>query len=228
MRKVIISTGWYAENVPERNRTVKNEGVSKRLFDRDYLINIWRPYILRFIQPAGFLVYLSGDVYPRTQPMDMEFILSRRPKDQNKHNDHAASMLMGAYYAYLNECDFMYIEQDCLVYGLDRALESVQDKSICFGGGEFECSQGWAENSFVYVSYNFIPEFIERQNDIKFHAFKDGEYRQTPEITFNDLYAGFAHWPFGYGRKRPIDFNQKVFYAQKLTDPELDEFLRKV
>ena len=190
--------------------------------------------LMKFIEPKGFLIYLCAcDVYPSYQPEECEFILSRRPVTQNKHNDHAASMLMGAYYAYLNECDFVYIEQDCLVYGLDKALEFAQGKGhsrgykICFGGGDFAYSSDWAENSFVYVSYDFIPEFIKRQNDILFHAFPNDYNTKIPEATFLDLYPEVKLWPFGVGRTRPIPWESEVFYAQQLTDIELTKFLER-
>ena len=228
MREVIVSTGWFAKKPLEENRLVKQANCSPRLFERNYLIDVWRPYILRFIKPKGFLIYLCDcGVYPTEQPKDCEFILSRRSISQNKHNDHATSMLIGAYYAFLNECDFVYIEQDCLVYGLDKALEFARDYQICFGGGDYAYSDGWAENSFVYVKYEFIPEFIDRQNKILFHAFPNKYNTKIPEATFLELYPEVKLWPFGVGRTRPIPWESEVFYAQQLSDTELTKFLER-
>ena len=44
-------------------------------------------------------------------------------------------------------------------------------------------------------------------------------------MVFHLAYSNmFTPWPFGYGRIRPIDFSQPVFYAQQLTDNEIRGF----
>lgn len=49
----------------------------------------------------------------------------------------------------------------------------------------------------------------------------------TVEMLFHNKFCDmFTPWPFGYGRIRPIDFTQPVFYAQQLTDDEVAQFIQ--
>lgn len=47
-------------------------------------------------------------------------------------------------------------------------------------------------------------------------------------VKFIRLFDRFGLLPFGYGRARPIDFNQSHFYFQHGSSEELDQFLSKV
>ena len=134
--------------------------------------------------------------------------------------------MMGAQYALCCGCDFVYIEQDCLVYGLDRALAWAQGRDMVYGYGDpCQIIDGWAEHSFFFVSSGYIPNMLTAMNTQRVH---ETVGYPLPEIWWHNTFGSIADfWPFGYGRKRPIKWDGEAFYAQQLTDDELRGFLVK-
>ena len=221
MGNIIIGTGWCGF----LDGRASNSETSKRVYG-SFWLNTWQKYIKRFIKPMGYHVYhsnceidaaLLSDDWSRTKGLAPVEIL-------NHAHDAYASHIMGAQYALLNGCDYVFIEQDCLVYGLDKAIEWAQNQTagIVYGFGEYSLFPGWSEESFTFVSNEFLPTFIARMNRRRIFETTNS----APEKIFHSLFKDLAeYWPFGYGRKRPIDFDQEVFYAQQITDDELEKFL---
>jgi hypothetical protein len=146
-------------------------------------------------------------------------------------HDGIASMLVAAAYALANDMDLCYIEQDCLVYGLDKAVKMAQEQcGMWYGFGENSSYKpGWAANSFLYVSNGYLLPFLERMHRIK--NWPDGVNKL--EQAFHEVMVwssgiNFKYWPFGCDRLRPIPWDQEIFYAQQLNDEELDKFTSKL
>lgn len=236
MNNIIIGTGWCA-----REEGHNNPKVSKILQQPDYLDKVWRAYIEAFVKPYKYFLYVSNcDIKPKLSMWmrrNCETVRNVKPeRGQDHRHDWCASLMMGAEYALCNGCDFVYIEQDCLVYGLDKALEWAygQNANIAYGFGE-NCSfyKGWSESSFFYVHNGFLPFFLDLFNRSRVHEWTKSP---VPEVWWTNMFTRIVdwhvfrvkHWPFGYGRKRPIDFDEEVFYAQQLTDGELNNFMKKL
>ena len=118
----------------------------------------------------------------------------------------------------------VYIEQDCFVHGLEKALEFAKDKKICYGFGEYSYNPDWAETSFVFVHKDFLDDFMIRI--LSSNADRETEF--VTELLFHELFKDvFTPWPFGYGRKPVLDWNQEMFYKQQLTDKDIDKFLQE-
>ena len=222
---MIIGTGWHAKK-NQHNRNI----TTKRIYDPNYLWDIWQPYILHFYKPDNFFVYVSNcEILPAIpKEKKAETVYSIRDINQHKHDDHAISMMQGAYYAHCMNQDFLYIEQDCMVYGLDRAIRWLEKEKplISYGYGEYSYLPEWAENCFVFIRRDFVPEMIRRHHEYQFHNWH--YYRGVPEVIFHRMFQDVAtFWPFGFGRKQ-INWNEPIFYAQQLNDKKIDKFLEKI
>jgi hypothetical protein len=163
--------------------------------------------------------------------------------------------LLGMSLAMVNEVDYwVYIEQDALIYGdeiIEKAIKSM-NKPYMFGDawGTPQPTQ----QSFMIIKTEAIPEFIQnfsaikaRDNDIspesKFAMAVSPFLRLLPEFLFKNIHTnsfknkvvwklfkicqGFDTLPFGYGRVRPIDFDDEYFYFQHATREELNSFMIK-
>ncbi|GEM_PF-2774697 len=221
-----ISTGWCAHKSGHNNASR-----SRLQNDELWMAQFWTPGVLKQVKPDRLVYYMSNcDISAKELygVENAEFIYAARPAvELSYRHDWASSITMGAAYAYENGMDMLYIEQDCMVKNIPAVLEFAQDKPICFGYGEWSMYPGWAECSLVWVRHNFLPTFIYRLMDSGF-ALLDGN-SQKPEQLWMDLFGlNCTVWPFGYGRKRPIDFTKPVFYAQQLTDSEIVSFQRAI
>ena len=220
---LLVSTNWCAHVDGSAN----NPKTSKMMYCKEYLEDTWVKHVERQIRISctNYFLYHSYCGVPSTMIYDYS-VLSNLTKVEEQHHAHDvyAGMTMAAQYALVNGMDWLYIEQDCLVYGLDKVLEFAKGKKICFGGGEWSYQKGWAEESLMYVSNEYLPTFIQKINACRLY-----ETDQIPEPIVMQMFKDdVTLWPFGYGRKRPIDFDQDVFYAQQLSDEELDMFIEKL
>jgi len=164
--------------------------------------------------------------------------------------------LLGMSLALANEVDYwVYIEQDALIYGdeiIEKAIENMT-KPYMFGAG-WGTPQPM-QQSFMIIKREAIPTFIKnfiaikaRDNQIspetKFAIAVSPFLKMLPESLFYDIHAksfknrvvwrlfkmfqGFDDLPFGYGRQRPLDFNDKYLYFQHGDKKELDNYIEKL
>jgi hypothetical protein len=160
--------------------------------------------------------------------------------------------LLGMSLALANEVDYwVYIEQDALIYGegiIERCIEGMK-KPYMFGDG-FGTPQP-VQHSLMIVRTDAVADFIKhftsikaRDNDIspevKFALATSRVLRLLPESLFRDIHTpglknrilwrlfrifrGFDAVPFGYGRVRPIDFEDPHFYFQHGTIDEIEKY----
>lgn len=133
----------------------------------------------------------------------------------------SAGMLALAMIAYNNETDFVYVEQDCLVFGdWVNALYDALGGSlgIVFGSNNLmECAQ-----SLFLVRHSFIPKFVS--DYIRQGAERDD--KNIPETKFAKLEKmkpeSWGRFKFGYDRLRPFNASDKAFYIQQVTQDELN------
>jgi hypothetical protein len=217
MNKLCVSSGWCAFEEPRNNSMG-----SHAQYAPDYLNNVWRKQIEKYIKPDKYFIYGSKCPVDFTfHEWDHIYVESANDvRTQSHHIDWSASVVLPAQYALINKMDLLFIEQDCLVRGLDKALEFAQGKKICYGDDNFSYAQGWAEHSLLWVSYDYLKTFIHKMNDV-------WDTIQVLEVFFYRAFKeDFTPWPFGFGRKRPIDFSQPILYAQQLKDFEINEFIK--
>jgi len=163
--------------------------------------------------------------------------------------------LVGMMMALANEVDYwVYIEQDALIYGegiIEYAISKMK-KPYMFGSG-FGTPQP-TQQSLMIIKTEFIPDFIKKFTSIKakdnlispetkFAIATSKVLSLLPENLFYDIHSlnlknkilwklfeffkGYDELPFGYGRVRPINFEDKFFYFQHGNKDELNEFLKR-
>jgi len=124
-----------------------------------------------------------------------------------------AGMIYGMMHAYLQDVDFVYKEQDCLIVGkcIEQMYEEIEEEGIIFGNNKMF---GSAQALFL-VKRNYIPLMIKQLAEKR-----DSEV--LPEIKFKQLKHS-KKFSFGYDRDRPYNKSDKCFYIQQLTEVELND-----
>lgn len=161
-----------------------------------------------------------------------------------------ASVILGLEYVLVNDLDFfLYIEQDVLIYGdefIQEIEKSLLSNKYVFGSGEGTPQP--LQQSVFAIRKDGIRDFLS-----KLHRIDRSDRIISPEIKFDlatqprmlflffkflcennqiKLYQRlrklfskkYTHLPFGYGRQRPIDFQEKLFYFQHGSNDELEEY----
>lgn len=225
MRNVCMATGWFSSINPHNNPTRSSLQLSPF-----WLWEYWRKYIECFVKPDHYFVYSCNcPVMPQIPQYANNWeILAAHHLAEKKHHylDWTGSLMMGAQYALLSGMNYVYIEQDCFVYGLDKAIEWAQDKDICYGFGD-NCSfgPGWGEQCFMFINNSYLTKFIMRMLETRVWARTDN----FMEIHLHEIFKrDLTPWEFGCGRLRPIDFSKDMFYAQQLSNTEIMSFIEKV
>lgn len=224
--KTCIGTGWCAFNDGRAN----NKTTSKKCYHSGWIENMWKPFHELYFMPSAYHIHVSNcEVEPllfSARNVFTQYTFSYDDVLTLPHShDSQCSMIAGAQYAYCNEMHFIYIEQDCLVKGLDKAIKWALDNDvkIAFGSGEWSYNPTWIEPSFTFVHYDFLPQFISSMmfSNVKFADKTD----KVPERVWSDLFGkSVTFWPFGYGRKGPVDMSEDAFYKQQLSDKEVEAF----
>ena len=225
-RPICVCTGWYASKMGHNNERVDN-----RVQHPDYLEEVWLPHITNQIDVATVIVYQSDCEVKTTLQNSrlVNVVQGMCPPTQAKHDDACAVTYMGAMHALCNKMDLVIIEQDCLVVGLHKAIEYAQSSggSIIYGVTPEPADLSVGENSFVYVPYKFLQSYLEIQFSKNFHLWNDT--RGFPELIYRDMFRNLgSRWNFGYGRNRPINYDNPMYYAQQMSTAELDMFLSKL
>lgn len=131
------------------------------------------------------------------------------------------SWILPALVAYSEQRDFIYIEQDCLVFGNweSTMIAECQSKNLAAGFGYCDPSLAACEQSLFWIARDFIPEFVSA-----YMAIPEGDATILPEEKFMRLKAQnskVGQFSMPFGRLRPLDLSLPAFYAQKLTQDEL-------
>lgn len=141
----------------------------------------------------------------------------------------SAAVLALAMIAYCNESDFIYKEQDCLAFGpwVEQMYADMGDANMVFGRKMKSAPWMPCAQSLFLIRHKFIPEFA--RNYIALGP--ENKVDNLPEHKFVKLEEAspkdYRRLSFGYDRERPITYEDRVFYAQKLTAQEFDELKRR-
>jgi hypothetical protein len=216
MKDCVIATSWYSSGKPT------NATSAARIYEPEWF-KLWQRY---HGAPAAYSVFISNcAVIPNVFGFhDISYAVVNNVKYHSRH-DWWSGLLSGAMYAYNNGLDLVFIEQDCFVHGLQKAIDWAREQKakICYGFDNYVCyAPGWAESSLTYVDRTYLCDFIYKVMQTE----GDREKRYYCEKIFQALYEkDFTPWPFGYGRKKVLNWKAPIFYKQQLTNDEIDKFL---
>jgi len=215
----IIVTGYYTDP------RIQPDSYYQSLFDTWWKNTL---YTTRHCQPDEIYVINNNGNIPESQKkgkwVDISYNLGHVVECMatgsmpGKHNicGWTMSTLLGALIAYSNNCDLVYKEQDCLAFGpWAETLGNVLRDGIKITTGKLSSDLPFkVEQSLFGVKYDFLLEFVS-----SYLSIPQPDSEMVPEHKWHQLIEGewkekFAWLPFGYGRQRPVNYDDKVFYVQ--------------
>jgi hypothetical protein len=234
--KVVVASGWWCDRLPHDWTIGAISSRSIAFFD------VWYRQVMRCIAPERIVVtdsaspvkpdYLS---YAGLQWIELDRNYGhandvRLGAVKTRYSGFTRSVINGAMYALCCDADYyIYVEQDCLVYGIDFLPQAIggSPEDILLGpptqngrGIAGAIAAPMIQQSLMVVARSGLERFLE---GLLGAPWGDGE--RPPEETMRLRLAPFGFVQVPYGRSRPIDFRQSHYYAQHLTDDELAQFL---
>jgi hypothetical protein len=169
-----------------------------------------------------------------------------------------AAIIIGLEFALHNDVDFvLYVEQDALVYGkdfLDKVKHELLKNDFVFGGKMF----GEIEQTIFAVNKKGIRKFLSAINKINYTDRQIGPelkfmyaasvlkslplvglfsydnprmVRRSSSKLFTllmPILKQYSVLPFGYGRSRPINFDDDIFYFQQGSVDEINAYKKLI
>ena len=238
--KVCVGSGWYSD---EKGGQRGSHQLASGLFLPEYFSDIFVPRIINALHPEAIHIYESNCEIPMDPvPAGIELVRGKRnakrdvdpdrvkPYEYGAAHDWGSAFIQGAMFAFNNNMDYFFVEQDCLVHNFKKVLSIAHemDAPIIYGyGDKASYKSGWAEPSLTFVSYSFLPEFIKRMMYGKWHMWnKNFDKVKNPEIQFHRTFDDVSEaWPFGCGMLRPVPWKKEVYFAQRFDAPNFVKFL---
>ena len=235
--KIIVGSGWWCDGKDSEWQIGASSTRSIMFF---YL---WYAQILKCPSPDSIVITDShSPLKPDYQSFELVHWLEldknfghandiRTGTIDTKYSGFTRSVIAGCMYALNCDADYyVYVEQDCLLHGdnfLQEAIgESTEDILIgaATEGGvglNGKTAAAMRQQSLMIVKRSGMERFI---TGLLQADWSDGEV--SPEITMERQLQPLGTVQTPYGRSRPIDFSQSHFYAQHLSQGELDEFIK--
>jgi hypothetical protein len=192
-------------------------------------IQLWEENVMRFAPQCERLVLAVDNADPglkHTQVIKLPGNLGNYMQVVERqvpylHQGCTMQFVALAQLAYVNECDFIYQEQDCLAFGdyVQALYDAVSSNGMCVGRMH---ATEWAAVALMLVRHRFIPEFVRwwsasdpeldrnQLSELKMRRMMDGNVN---EIVWHDL---------GPERRRPFDPKKLPFYIQQVTWEDID------
>ena len=161
------------------------------------------------------------------------------------------SVIMSMNYCMCGNYDYyVYVEQDALLKGdvIKQAIEEAEKTGAAFGYSAQTAYQ--LQVSFFVIKQSLLREFLA-----SLYSLGKSDGKIAPENKFSivlsrlnylsflfqisntltskafrllnksSLLRRFSYLSFGYGRERPIDFQDSIFYFQQATKEEINNYL---
>jgi hypothetical protein len=225
MRKYLIGSGCYMKidgQVEESGGIKKaDEDVTPITHMPDFF-KLWiRSLEISTSPELVFIVDAHSPAIPSLEFENRFPILWHRRVDNLGHlPGWKDGVLKGAEFALWKKLDFVYVEQDCLLWGKDIVNYSRERMTTGLMLGSGEDTTMPIEQSFFIVKCEFLPEFISKIQVIN-GSMPEVEYIEW----FHDQYDLF---PFRGGRQRPLDFETDFGFVQRLSGPEFQIMIQKI
>jgi hypothetical protein len=233
MKKVVVGSGWWCAEEAHEWTIGSPRTRTRRFFEtwHNQILDCIAPDIIHVtdsaapLKPANY-ARLPGVVWTSLDRNYGHANDIRTGKIETKYSGFTRSVLLGAAFALM--CDathYVYVEQDCLVFGRDF-LEAAMGSSNAdiFLGMPTENGLGLSgiaapmlQQSVIIVRKTGLERFISQ---LLSSPHTDGEI--SPEEAMRLLLPPFDLLNIPYGRSRPIDPSAPNFYAQHLSEAELE------
>lgn len=235
----LISSGWFSDI----NKTT-DQGIITSEHQKHYGGNIGRNTIFskywlnsilnQSVQPQKIIILDAKSVDPLHESILNNNFTEIQTQTQNfghgvtcsKNNilcGWARGVLFGAMSAFVNDINFVYVEQDLLMFGTDFIANifkemDEQNKNICYMTGD-ETPQK-LQQSLIIVKKEFLHVFIS-------HLVSFADNTISEEKKHYELFSDDIMWcPFKGGRQRK-KLDETNYCLQHINAEELAELLAK-
>jgi len=243
-RPYIVGTGWWCDGSRTHAGSRQAGMRSTSLLRSREFFGLWHAFVDRYTQPERIVIIDSASpVMPQLPDDDrIEMVHLNRNYGHSTESEPRGSMsgverchLSLAAYAYVNDYDLVYIEQDCLVRGdgwIESSFEKLRRGKIMYGSGRGTPQP--MQQSVMLFRHAYLPTVIARaaaawnrfQRRRWFDPLGSKRFGGSPEKRWSYVFRNDVDWlPFAGGRMRPLDFTQEPLYAQHWSDSELARFV---
>jgi hypothetical protein len=194
---------------------------------QDWFHKLWYRNLLKYAAPDRVFILSSGNFFvPNAQGEWILLAGNLGSPDEVLHREKdffcpacPAVWMAGAWLAYLNETDVIFLEQDCLAFGpwVEELYKQIGDAAVICGKNQMH----GAATSLFLVKHHFIPRFVR-------HYLALAEENVLSRMAEAKMLRLCGQWPeqyvqhnFGCDKDRPLPFSDPVWYAQKFTSEEL-------
>lgn len=246
----IIGSGWWCgKNEGNERRVIAGDDkIRSKEFHR-----IWYQSVNTFTSPQKIIITDSNSpVKPELNTNDERIEFLSLPLNAGHSTQHAGkysgwfrSVLMGLEYAILSDTDyFVYVEQDLVLQGENIIEHAISTMKSPFMFGNPEGTKQPLQQSFFIIRRDGMEALLTRMQrirtkdahfspEMKFAYASTFFWRLFPEFFFGlrgtwrlvKMVKGFQYLPFGYGRTRPLNFNDRFFYFQHGSTDELKQYM---
>lgn len=236
-RKIVVGSGWYSN---EKSTIVKDRrwgGFASRspAFATNWLQRVLGQSLCPI--KVSILDACSPNPLPAEVADHDKVDVTRQIKNFGhaqqvaRHNIEcgwARGFLHGAMVAHVNSCDYVYVEQDCVLFGKDVFLSMFetlrrQDKGMCYmrdlkRHADKSGDRQPLQQCLVAVTRETLPFVISE-------LATQTNHRIPEEHKHYNLFKDVIAWaPFSGGRDTP-SAGQKNYCRQHMTDEEMKEVL---
>jgi hypothetical protein len=204
-------------------------GIDPRGINREEFFHLWHANVTANSKPEQIIVIGdSGAVIPKLPgitPVELRGDLGHIGDALNGTKNYefvgwSTSVMALALLCYANETDFVFVEQDVLMFGgcIEKMYEEIGEASVIFGkSGLMSCAQ-----SLFLVRHAYLPMFVHQYLSL-------GTDTRVGHLGEDHFTAASKCWPedwrqfnFGVDRDRPDGWiDQRPLYVQQLTAGEM-------
>jgi hypothetical protein len=239
--RYMISTGWWCSD--DDTRLAHHQG-DARIRSVDFH-HTWYRLVDRFTSPSRILIVDSASpVLPPVNSDDerihvhsLAINAGHATNSQTQFCGWSASVLCGLQDCLHSDNDyFVYIEQDVLLYGEGIVETAISQMKSPYMFGDAKGIPQPLQQSFFIIRRDGIAPFLSRllgikESDRDLSPERKFHYACLPHLFTNKplrwlgrRWRSYDYLPFGFGRKRPLDFSQPHFYFQHSSAEEFREF----
>jgi hypothetical protein len=187
--KYVIGSGWWCTH--ECSWRSERKRLGDDLIRTATFHALWYKAVDRFTDPCKILIVDSASPVrppireddPRIEVISLDQNYGHSTSCQAKFCGYTRSCMMGVAYAWLCDADyFVYVEQDCLLYGeglIEHAIERMRRKYM-FGDGTGTLQP--LQQSLFIIARSAFRSFLDAMDRIRE---TDGEV--SPEVKFARL-----------------------------------------
>ena len=237
--KLVVGSGWWCDVAPHEWALGSALTRSVAFFD------LWYRQVSRCLLPDQIIVTDSASPlkpdfgsYEGVQTIQLDRNYGhandiRVGRINTKYSGFTRSVIGGAMYALCCDADtYVYVEQDCLVFGENFVTAAIGDSTAdILLGAPTQNGRGlnggvaapMVQQSLIIVRRPALERFLI---GLLSAPATDGEV--SPEEIMRARLEPFDFLRVGYGRSRPIDFDHPHFYAQHLDEDELAHLNKRI